>query len=266
MSIGDLTQTSGTRTGPLADREAVRLSAVLLVTSVIVLLIATVFHPNGGDPNDHPATFTLYAQSAGWTADHLLQFIGGAIGIAGLIVLFYALNLLDGMSMLAARIGVVSAGVALALAAVDLAVDGVALKRAVDAWVSAPDAEKAARFASAEAVRWLEEAAASYQAIVLGVTLILLAALILWTARIPRPIGYLLALAGAGYVAVGWITGVSGFAPERAIPQYVVLLSQPIASVWLLISAWRMPASGEIAPESGSPARGNDAGAAARSR
>ena len=33
------------------------------------------------------------------------------------------------------------------------AVDGVALKQAVDAWVNAPEADKAARFASAEVVR-----------------------------------------------------------------------------------------------------------------
>src|SRR5262249_28249461 len=144
----------GTRTGPLADRKALFLSAHLLLTTVIVAVIAGVFHPSGADPNDHPATFTLYAQSAGWTADHLVQFIGGAIGIAGLIVLYYALKLPDGMPRLAARIGVVSAGVALAIAAIELAVDGVVLKRAVDAWVSAPDADKAARFASAEAVRW----------------------------------------------------------------------------------------------------------------
>ena len=40
--------------------------------------------------------------------------------------------------------GAISAGVALALAGVLYAVDGVALKQAVDAWVSAPAAEQAA--------------------------------------------------------------------------------------------------------------------------
>ncbi len=49
-----------------------------------------------------------------------------------------------------------SGKVALGLSGVLQAVDGVALKQAVDAWVSAPDAEEAARFASAETVRWLE--------------------------------------------------------------------------------------------------------------
>jgi hypothetical protein len=146
------------------------------------------------------------------------------------------------------------------------AVDGVVLKRAVDAWVSAPDAEKAARFASAETVRWLEEATASYQGFLLGLTLILLAALIVSTARVPRPSGYLLALGGVGYLAESWLLGLVGFAPEGAIPAYVAELSPLIAGGWLLISAWRMPESADIAPDSGSPAIRHDAGAAQRSR
>jgi hypothetical protein len=181
---------------------------------------ASVFHPSGVD-NNHPAVFVQYAHSAGWVADHLVFFVATTITIAGLLVLFYALNLPDGMLRLTARIGIVSAGAALALSAMRFAVDGVVLKRAVDAWVSAPDPEKAARFASAETVRWMEEAIVSYQGFLLALTLILLAALIVWTARVPRPIGYLLGLGGVGYLAVGWILGVAGFAPEGAIPTYV---------------------------------------------
>ena len=265
MSIANVTQTSGTRAGPRADRTALRLSAVLLVASIIVYAVATPFHPSGIDPNNHPAVFAQYAHSAGWIADHLGWFVEGAILIAGVLVLFYALNLGDGMMGLAARIGIVSAGVGLALTAIREAVDGVVLKRAVDAWVSAPDAEKAARFASAETARWLEEATTSYQYFVLGFTLILLAALIIWTARVPRPIGYLLALGGVGYLAAGWILGAAGFAPEGAIPTYISQFFPMIAGVWLLISAWRMPESAGTAPRSGSTARQNDAGSAARS-
>ncbi len=249
----------------LADRKALLLSAALLVASIIVYAVASAFHPSGIDPNNHPAVFAQYAHSAGWTGDHLGWFVEGAILITGLLVLFYALNLTDGMPRLMARVGVVSTGVALALTAIRLAVDGVVLKRAVDAWVSAPDAEKAARFASAELARWLEEASTSYQYFVLGFTLVLLAALIVWTARIPRPIGYLLALGGAGYFAAGWILGVSGFAPEGAIPTYISQFFPMIAGVWLLISAWRMPQSAGTAPESGSQAKRKDVGAGARS-
>ncbi len=242
MSVASVTRTSRARIRPQADRTALRLSAVLVVSSFIVAGVATAFHPSGVDPNNHPAAFAQYAHSAGWTADHLGWFLEATVLIAGLLVLFWALDLRDGVPGLAARLGVVLGGVALALSALRMLVDGVVLKRAVDAWASAPDTEKAARFASAEAARWLEEAAASYQYFVLGVTLILLAALIVWTARVPRPVGYLLALGGAGYLVAGWILGAAGFAPEGALPSYIAQYVPVIAGIWLLVSAWRMTA------------------------
>jgi len=80
-----------------------------------------------------------------------------------LLVLFFALNVQTGVAGWAGRFGAVAAVVTLALYGVLQAVDGVALKQAVDAWASAPEVEKAARFASAEAIRWLEWGVRSYQ-------------------------------------------------------------------------------------------------------
>jgi hypothetical protein len=267
MSIADTTQISGTGTGPRADRKLLRLSAILLGGGFILFAVVNLFHPSGVDQNNHPAVFAQYAQSATWTPVHLGAFVGFAAVIAGLLVLFYALRLEGGMAELAVSVGSVSAGVALALTATRFAVDGVVLKRAVDAWVAAPDSEKAARFASAETVRWLEEATTSYQGFVLGFALILLAALIVWTGRAPKPAGYILGLSGAANLVAGWIVGASGLAPQGAIPTYVGQICWLIAAVWLLISAWRVPQSGQTAPRSGSPAaRRNDPGAPARSQ
>ncbi len=75
------------------------------------------------------------------------------------------------------------------------AVDGVALKQAVDAWAAASDSEKAARFANAEAVRWLEWGVRNYQNFALGASFILFAAAIRRAASIPLPITYLVCLA-----------------------------------------------------------------------
>ena len=63
---------------------------------------------------------------------------------------------------------------ALGLYAVLQAVDGVALKQAVNAWVSAPEADQPARYAAAETVRWLEWGTRSYHSYTLGLALILL--------------------------------------------------------------------------------------------
>jgi hypothetical protein len=132
-----------------------------------------IFHPSREHPNDHRAVFAEYAQSAHWTAIHLGQFVGMALIIAGLLALFVALNVDAGLSAWAMRFGAVSASVALALYGILQAVDGVALKQAVDAWFTAPDAEQAARFASAETMRWLEWGVRSYYSFLLGVALML---------------------------------------------------------------------------------------------
>jgi len=69
--------------------------------------------------------------------------------------------------------GAISAVVALALYGVASAVEGVVLKQAADAWASAPAAEQAAHFASAEAIRWLEWGIKSYQSFTVGLALVL---------------------------------------------------------------------------------------------
>jgi hypothetical protein len=53
------------------------------------------------------------------------------------------------------------------------AVDGVALKQAVDAWANAPAAEQAPRFASAETIRWLEWGVTSSTDFMVGLSLAL---------------------------------------------------------------------------------------------
>ena len=127
------------------------------------------------------------------------------------------------------------------------AVNGVALKQAVDAWANAPAAEKAARFASAEAIRWLEWAVRSYHSFLFGLALVLFAAVIVGTARVPRLIGYLMGLSGLTYLVQGWILGSEGFSATNTIPQLLAYLFVFAWSIWLLILVWRMKDSAEAA-------------------
>jgi hypothetical protein len=124
------------------------LRPLVLFVGELFYLLAGIFHPDRAAANNHTAAFTEYANSARWTVVHLGQFAGMAVIIAGLLVLFYVLNIHTGGVRWANRFGVVAAVVTLALYGVLQAVDGVALKQAVDTWLRAPDAEKAARKAS----------------------------------------------------------------------------------------------------------------------
>src|SRR5262249_43666623 len=133
--------------------------------------------------------FTAYAATSVefYAAIHLAQFSGEGILMLGLLVLFFALNLSAGMARMVGILGAVSAGAALALTGVVTAVDAVALKQAVDAWASAPAADKAARFASAETIRWLEGGTSAYWNFEMGLALVGLGLGGGWTSGGPPP-------------------------------------------------------------------------------
>src|SRR5690242_15627566 len=179
----------------MADRKTLRLSSALLAAGFVLYVVAGLLH-TGGPANNHRVVFADYAASGDWTAVHLGQFAGMAVIVAGLLVLHHALDIRAVGAAWTARLGAVCAAIALGLYGVLQAVDGVALKQAVDAWVSAPAAEKVARFASAETVRWLEWGTRSYQSLVLGLALALLGSAVAVTTRLPRILGGLMVLSG----------------------------------------------------------------------
>lgn len=221
----------------MVDTGLLRLSATLLLTGEALSAVLQFPHPAGGPT--YEVTFENYAASGNWAAIHLGQFIASAVLLAGLLVLFFALSVSEGMQHWVGFLGAVSAGVALALAAVLYAVDGVALKQAVDAWASAPAREKATRLASAEVIRWLEWGTNSYWNFMQGLALLLYATVIVWTARVSRLLGLLMGVSGLAFIVLGWLTGTYGFTPANTVPIYAGHGMNDVWMIWLLIIAWR---------------------------
>ncbi|MDQ0768881.1 uncharacterized membrane protein HdeD (DUF308 family) [Pseudarthrobacter defluvii] len=221
-------------------RKTWRLASSLLLAGVAVSVLAGVFHAESHDANDHIASFTAYANSGIWTGVHLGQFVGMALVCAGLVSVWAAADVQRHALAWTARFGALSAAAALALYAALQAVDGVALKQAADAWVAAPEPEKAARFATAEGIRWLEWGMRSYQNFLLGTALMLLGVVVAAVHRVARLIGYLMALSGLAYLAQGWIIGASGFSAANSLPTLVGIVAIAVWTVWLFVSALRM--------------------------
>lgn len=171
---------------------------------------------------------------------HLGQFAGMAVLLAGVIVLALALRKPGSPGWLG-RLAATSAAVTIALTAVLQAIDGVTLKAAADAWLAAPAAEQSARLAGTEVVRWLEWGVRSYQRAVLGVTLILLAAQIIVSGRIPRPIGFIMAVSGVAYIAQGLVVGAEGFSSNNTVPGLAAYVFDLAWMIWLVVVAWRTP-------------------------
>jgi len=219
-----------------------RLSATLLLAGQILYVLVTLLH-TGGPANDHPVIFAAYAGSASWAAVHVAQFACVALLIAGLLALAFALDTETGPTQFLRRFGAVSAVVALALEGTLQAVDGVANKQADVAWVSAADADKAARFASAEVIRWIEWGMRSYQAFALGLAFLLFGAAVVRVAYVSRPIGYLMVLSGLLFLVQGWVAGTEGFSPMMSNAIILAEVVDVVWMIWLAVAAWRMQAS-----------------------
>jgi len=100
-------------------------------------------------------------------------------------------------------------------------------------------------------MRWLEWGVNSYQSFMFALALVLFATVIVWTARVPRPIGYLMGLSSIPNLVQGWVVGTEGFTATLVVPQLLVLPLMLAWSIWLLIVAWRMKEPGQ--PEYGQP-------------
>jgi len=87
----------------------------------------------------------------------------------------------------------------------------------------------------------LEWGVRSYQRTMLGSTQVLVAVQIVMTVRIPRPIGFLMALAGVAYMAQGIVVGVEGFSANGTIPGLSAFIFDLAWMISLVIIAWQRP-------------------------
>ena len=212
----------------------------MLCCGVLLFTLSGLFHPARHPANDHIEAFAEYAASAHYALIHVGQFAGMLLMVAGLVLLLLALS--PQSRSWTGQVGVVLSVGALILYGVLQAVDGVALKQAADAWMRAPEAEKAVRWASAEAIRWTEWGVRSYHSFMLGASFVLFGTMLAQTAGVPKPIGYLMALSGVAYIIQGWVLGTEGFSiPAFTAPAVVGVVLAVVWSVWLLVAAWRSP-------------------------
>ena len=161
--------------------------------------VTMLFHPAGEEDN-HEAIFVEYAESESWEWVHLGQFVGVLLVLAGLLLLCPVLR------PRAPKLALLAAGLTVATAAgwaVLQAVDGVALKQTVDAWIDATGPDKAMRFADAETVRWTEWGVQSYVRVLFGSTMLLFGSAILVARPLAGWVGWAAVLAGILSIAVG---------------------------------------------------------------
>jgi hypothetical protein len=222
-----------------SDAHLGRVGGISAIVGVAVLFLGTMLHPMDALPSDAPAAFTEYALDRFWVATHLGQLVGVVLIATGFVALSWKLRAGHGgaWALLAGLATIASVSLAGALQAVD----GVALKFAVDRWSASAEGARAAAFEAAYAVRLVEIGLASLMEMFFGATVLLYGiALVLSTAG-PTWLGVFGILAGAATVISGLVkahTGFSELAMATSMPSSLSVLLWSIGvGVFLLRTA-----------------------------
>jgi hypothetical protein len=230
-----------------AEAITTRIGAIALPLGIILYVVATaVFHPNREAPMDNPVVFTEYAQSDSWVAVHLAQWFATLLLVGGLVALYYSITTKpEAAAAAVARFGFAAALLTGASLTMLQAVDGVALKWAVDTWASAPADQEAAAFSAAAALRWTEYSLQSYSNILLGLTLILFGLAIALGTLYPRWLGWLAAASGVAWIVHGLMVPYVGL--FDSIPRLVAIVLMALWAFIIGVLMWRI-ARPESAP------------------
>jgi hypothetical protein len=230
---------------PDFERPMLRMGSVAFGAGLVIIIVSTLFHASSEDLMDNPVVFAVYAESDTWIAAHIGQFAGVMLVFAGGFVALHRLLVKSesGTASALAWLGFAAAIITASTYAILQAVDGIALKIAVDTWYAIPSTaegeEKARAFRVAEGIRWTEIGINSYFRILQGAVAIIFGVAIVKSAFLSRWIGAVGIFAGAGALIAGVVVAYVGFSSTRAP---IVDVSTVISFAWLAILSifmWR---------------------------
>jgi hypothetical protein len=229
-----------TNNAPNLERPMLRMGSVAFLAGLVIIIVSTLFHASSEDLMDNLVVFAVYAESDTWIAAHIGQFAGVVLVFAGGFVALFRLLVKSesGMASALAWFGLVAAILTASTFTILQAVDGIALKIAVDTWYAIPpssaadsEEEKAIAFRVAEGIRWTEIGINSYNRILQGVVSLIFGVAIVKSALLSRWIGAVGIIAGAATVIAGVGVAYVGFAPLPIVGD----VSTFISFAWIAI-------------------------------
>jgi hypothetical protein len=231
------------------NRPLLRTGSIAFIAGVVVVVVSTMLHPSREDPANHPLVFMEYANSNSWVAIHIGQFVGGIMVFAAGFGVLHSFLVRSESSITSALswIGFAVAIMTASAIAVLQAVDGIALKMAVDSWVAAPAGEKDIKFRVAEGIRWVEYGTNSIFRILQGSVAAIFGIAIIKSMLLSRWIGGAGVIVGAMSIIAGVEVAYMGF----GYTNFVGLrgISTIIYFIWIIILGafmWRKTISKKV--------------------
>jgi hypothetical protein len=228
------------------ERPMLRMGSVAFLAGLVIAVVSTfVFHPTSEDLMDNQVIFAVYAEDDLWIASHIGQFAGILLIFAGGFVALHRLlaRSESGAASALAWFGLVAAIIAASTFAILQAVDGIALKIAVDTWYAIPssspssaaeggEGEKAIALRVAEGLRWTEWGVQAYYRMLQGAVALIFGVAIAKSAVLSRWVGAVGIAAGVVTIAAGVVVAYVGFSSVR---DPVADLSTFILYPWIVI-------------------------------
>ncbi len=239
------------------ERPMLRMGAVAFIAGLAIAVVSTfVFHPSGTGEElmNNPFIFAVYAQDDFWIASHIGQFAGILLIFAGGFVALHRLLVRSESATTIASalswLGLVTAIITASAFTILQAVDGIALKIAVNTWYAIPPSEdeerKAVYLGVAEGLRWTEWGTQAYYRMLSGAVSLIFGVAIVKSVVLSRWIGAVGIAAGVVSIAAGVVTAYVGFSSAR---DPVADLSTAIFYPWLVILGifmWRKTREKEV--------------------
>jgi hypothetical protein len=225
---------------PDLERPMLRMGSVAFIAGLAIALVSTlVFHPTGTGEElmNNPFIFAVYAEDDLWIASHIGQFAGILLIFAGGFVALHRLLMKSesGIASALSWFGLVTAIITASAFTILQAVDGIALKIAVDTWYAIPPGEeerKAIYLGVAEGLRWIEWGTQAYYRMLSGAVSLIFGVAIVKSVVLSRWIGAVGIAAGIVSIAAGVVVAYVGFSSARDL---VADLSTFIFYPWLVI-------------------------------
>ena len=222
------------------DAALLRIGAVAGVVGLLLQVAMDQLHPGRADPNDSRAAFVEYARSDLWTGVHIGQFAGTLLIAVALLALARALSRQGGRVGALAAVGAATTVMLATIFAVQMAVDGVALRAAIDTWTGAPAGPaKASAFQVAEAVRGLEKGLSGFFHLANGITLLALGLAVALGRGYARWLGWTAVVAGLAFLVGGVVTAHTGFSAAAGLVLRPALLLLAVFVVGICVSMWQ---------------------------
>jgi hypothetical protein len=236
-------RTASSPDGVASDRALLRIGAVSGIAGILLQVVMEQLHPGQADPNNSRAAFAEYADSSSWTAVHIGQFFGTLLLALALLALARVLSRQRGLPGALAVVGAITAVMLATIFAVQMAVDGVALRSAIEAWTrAAPGAGKTSAFQVADGLRGLEKGLSAFFHLSNGLTLVALGGSIALGHLYARWLGWVAVLAGLAFLVGGVVTAHTGFSSDAGRFLTPALLLLAVFVIGSCVSMWRRAA------------------------